>query len=162
MNGTPTPIVDKFYGYAVEFILLPLAILLLPIRGFVVTVVLFVFIDTLTGVWKSMRNKDKVFSSRGLSELIPKSILYATLILAFYFIDLYIVNTTIWGQEYLVTKAMTLILLGIEIKSIDENLEAIFGIGIFEGLSNLFKAARSIMSRVKEVKDDANKIGLKK
>lgn len=167
MNDTHSPLVEKFHQL-VELVMLPLTLLLLPIRGFIITVVIFILIDTMTGVWKALitkrqdpdnpENQKSIFSSRGASEIIPKGILYAALILAFYLIDIYIITATIWGQEFLITKLITLILAGIEIKSIDENLEEIFGIGIFEGLSNLFKGARGLISRLQEIKDDFMKL----
>lgn len=120
-----------------------------PIAGILITVIVFITLDTIMGIWKSVKNKVPI-TSRGLSALISKAFLYEVTVLATYLVDFFILNsitTKIFSQDMLVTKIIALTLLSIEIVSINENFKAVRGISIWE-------AMKRMVSRAQEAKDE--------
>jgi hypothetical protein len=90
---------------------------LMPISGLLFLVGFVILLDTITGVWKSIKNKVKI-TSRGLSAIISKMLLYEVTVIMFYMIDQFILNHIIlqfFSVELLLTKVLALILVSIEI-----------------------------------------------
>lgn len=125
----------------------------LPISGILFLVGFAIFIDTLTGIWKSKKLKIKITSQK-LSAIISKLFLYELAVIGFYLIDFWILNDIVkqfFSVPLMLTKILSLVLVSIEVMSINENYFAIRKISIWQGMKNLF-------SRAKEIKTDINGI----
>ena len=125
----------------------------LPISGILFLVGFAIFVDTLTGIWKAKKLKIPI-TSRKLSAVISKLFLYELAVIGFYLIDFWILNDIIkqfFSVPLMLTKILSLVLVSIEVMSINENYFAIRKISIWQGMKNLF-------SRAKEIKQDINGI----
>lgn len=127
---------------------------LMPISGLLFLVGFVILLDTITGVWKSYKNKVKI-TSRGLSAIISKMLLYEVTVIMFYMIDKFILNSIIlqfFSVELLLTKVLALILVSIEVMSINENYKAVKGLDLWEAMKNLFSRAKDIKKEVDEIR----------
>jgi hypothetical protein len=125
----------------------------MPITGMVLAVGFAIFLDTITGIWKSRKNGVPI-RSRRLSAVISKMFLYQLTIILFFLIDWFILNDilkTIFTTELLLTKVLSLVLISIEVVSINENYKAVRGIDLWASLKKL-------LSRAKELKNDTDEI----
>lgn len=125
----------------------------MPITGMVLAVGFSIFLDTITGIWKSRKNGVPI-RSRRLSAVISKMFLYQLTIILFFLIDYFILNDilkTIFTTELLLTKVLSLVLISIEVVSINENYKAVRGIDLWASLKRL-------LSRAKELKNDTDEI----
>jgi hypothetical protein len=127
---------------------------LMPISGLLFLVGFVIVLDTITGVWKSVKNKVKI-TSRGLSAIISKMLLYEITVIMFYMIDQFILNNIIlqfFSVELLLTKVLALILVSIEVMSINENYKAVKGLDLWQAMKNLFSRAKEIKKEVDEIR----------
>lgn len=125
----------------------------MPITGMVLAVGFAIFLDTITGIWKSHKNGVPI-RSRRLSAVISKMFLYQLTIILFFLIDWFILNgilKAIFNQELLLTKVLSLVLISIEVVSINENYKAVRGIDLWHSLKKL-------LTRAKELKNDTDEI----
>ena len=125
----------------------------LPISGILFLVGFAIFIDTLTGLWKAKKLKIPI-TSRKLSAVISKLFLYELAVIGFYLIDFWILNDIImkfFSVELMLTKILSLVLVSIEVMSINENYFSIRQISIWQAMKSLF-------ARAKEIKNDINGI----
>lgn len=124
-----------------------------PIWGLMFLIGFSIFIDTITGVWKSKKLKQPV-TSRRLSAVISKMLLYEITVILFYLIDYFILNDivlTFFSVPLMLTKILALILVSIEVVSINENYKAVKGLDLWQAMKNLF-------ARAKEIKNDTDAI----
>lgn len=125
----------------------------LPISGILILIGVSVILDTLTGVWKSYKLKTKV-TSRKLSAVISKILLYEVTVMLFYLIDYYILNDivlTFFSVSLLTTKILALVLVSIEVISINENVKKVKGLDIWTALKNLFARAKEVTQDFKDI-----------
>jgi len=131
-----------------------IAAFLMPISGLLFLVGFVIVLDTITGVWKSMKRKVPI-TSRGLSAIISKMLLYEVTVIMFYMIDKFILNGIIlhfFSVELLLTKVLALILVSIEVMSINENYKAVKGLDLWQAMKNLFSRAKDIKKEVDEIR----------
>jgi hypothetical protein len=137
---------------------------LMPISGLLFLVGFVIVLDTVTGIWKSYKNKVKI-TSRGLSAIISKMLLYEVTVVLFYMIDSFILNAIMlkfFSVPLLLTKVLALILVSIEVMSINENYKAVKGLDLWQAMKNLFARAKDIKKEVDEIRhkqDNAGEIG---
>ena len=127
----------------------------LPISGILILIGLSVILDTLTGVWKS-RKLGASITSRKLSSIISKVLLYEVTVMLFYLIDYYILNDivlTFFSVELMTTKILALVLVSIEVISINENYKAVKNIDLWESLKNLFARAKEVTQDFKNINE---------
>ena len=125
----------------------------LPISGILIMIGVLIAIDTITGIWKANKLKEKI-SSRKLSSIISKLALYEITVIMFFLIDKFILNEiilTFFSVPFMLTKIVALVLASIEVMSINENYKIVKGIDLWQSMKLLF-------SRAKEIKEDLNKI----
>ena len=121
----------------------------LPISGILFLIGFAIFVDTLTGIWKA-KKLGLPITSRKLSAIVSKLFLYEVAVIGFYLIDKFILNDIIlqfFSVPLMLTKILSLILVSIEVMSINENYKEVKGIDIWQGMKNLF-------ARAKEIKKD--------
>ena len=134
---------------------------LMPISGLLFLVGFVIVLDTVTGIWKSYKNKVKI-TSRGLSAIISKMLLYEVTVVLFYMIDTFILNNIIlqfFSVELLLTKVLALILVSIEVMSINENYKAVKGLDLWQAMKNLFARAKEIKKEVDEIRHNEDITG---
>lgn len=139
----------KYLNYLFSSLLL----LFVPIYGILIAVGAAIFLDTFTGVFKSIKLKGwKSIRSRSLSQIVSKMLLYEICVLLLFVIDKFILNEFVYkwlSIEYMFTKICAILLIFIELVSIKENIEEAYNIKIWDILK---KALR----RAKEVKDNVD------
>ena len=121
----------------------------LPITGILFLIGFAIVVDTLTGIWKS-KKLGLPITSRKLSAIISKLMLYEVAVIGFYLIDKFILNDIIlqfFSVPLMLTKILSLVLCSIEVISISENYKAVKGIDIWSAFKNL-------LQRSKEIKND--------
>jgi hypothetical protein len=126
----------------------------LPIIGILFLIGFAILVDTFTGIWKSKKLKIKI-TSRGLSAVISKLLLYEIAVILFYLIDRFILNDiilTFFSVPLMLTKILALVLVSIEVMSINENYEAVRGINMWTAMKNLFSRARDIKKDIDTIK----------
>lgn len=125
----------------------------MPIYGLMFLIGFTIFVDTVTGIWKAKKLKKPV-TSRKLSTVISKMLLYEITVILFYLIDYFILNDiilTFFSVPLMLTKMLSLVLVSIEVVSINENYKAVKGI-------DLWISAKNLITRAKELKNDAEQI----
>jgi len=125
----------------------------MPISGILILIGVTVILDTLTGVWKSRKLKTPI-TSRKLSAVISKILLYEVTVMLFYLIDYYILNDiilTFFSVNLLTTKILALVLVSIEVISINENYKAVKNIDLWQSLKNLFARAKEVTQDFKDI-----------
>jgi hypothetical protein len=125
----------------------------LPIVGILILIGVSVILDTITGIWKSYKLKTKV-TSRRLSAIISKILLYEVTVMLFYLIDYYIINDIVlvfFSVQLLITKILALVLVSIEVISINENIKLIKGVDLWTSLKNLFARAKEVTQDFKDI-----------
>jgi hypothetical protein len=126
-----------------------------PITGLLIGVGVAIILDTITGIFKSIKlNGVSSIKSRILSNIISKMALYELCIILLFAIDYYVLNEFIiksFSVAYMFTKICAIMLIFVELVSIKENIEKSFNIDLWKLLKNSF-------NRAKEIKDDFNEI----
>ena len=125
----------------------------LPIQGILVGIGFAISLDTFTGIWKAIKKEESI-TSRKLSRLISKTLLYESAIMLFYVMDYFIINelvSQLFSVPFLVTKCVALVLFSIEAISINENIKEITG-------EDIWSRAKALLSRIKEIKQDVDEI----
>ena len=133
-------------------IVLALIAFLAPIQGILITVGVLILADTILGVWKARKLKEKI-SSRKLSQIISKMFLYEGTIVLFFMIDKFILGDILqqfFAVEYLLTKVVALVLASIEVFSMDENYRAVRTYGLWHAFKKLVGRARDVKSELKD------------
>ena len=142
---------NKYINYIVG----SLVVVFFPIYGILIAVATAIVLDTITGIFKSVKLKGwRSIRSRTLSNIVSKMLLYEVCILFLFLIDKYLLNEFIehaFGFQYMFTKICAIVLIFIELVSIKENIEETFNVDIWALL-------KSLLSRAKELKSDINDI----
>jgi hypothetical protein len=131
-------------------LLLPIIVFFTPIYFMVFLVGMSTIIDTGFGVWKAKSLGEEVSSKLCRKGLVPKIKSYVTIVLLLFVADFYIVNefTKLFIDiEFVSTKLVSLILIIIEVRSMDESFKKVKGYSFIEKLYTNVKS-------IKKVKDD--------
>jgi hypothetical protein len=143
----------KLQTYSVQLMAI-VSSFFMPICGILVLIFSAVLLDTITGIWKAKKTKQSV-TSRKLSAIISKILLYEATVMLFYAMDKFLLNDIVisfFGIELLTTKILALVLVSVEIISINENYKAVKGIDLWASLKNLFARAKEVTSDFKNIK----------
>ena len=125
----------------------------LPISGILGLLFALILSDTATGIWKAKHQKQEI-TSRKLSAIISKLLLYELCVILFFLIDYFILNDIIlvfFSVPLMLTKVLALVLASIEIMSVSENWRIVKGV-------NLFQSAKLLFTRAIDIKNDINKL----
>jgi hypothetical protein len=126
----------------------------LPITGILFLIGFAIVIDTITGIWKAKKLGIPI-TSRKLSAIISKLMLYEVAVILFYLIDRFILNDiilTFFSVPLMLTKILSLVLVSIEVISISENYKAVKGIDLWQAMKLLFARARDIKQDIDTIK----------
>lgn len=112
---------------------------------------LSIFLDTITGVFRSVKLSGwKSIRSRKLSDLAGKVVLYNAAVITIYVIDHFLIGEftkLYFSTEFFFTKIIALVLIVIELTSVKENFEEAFNV-------NIWKLLKNTINRAKEIKQD--------
>jgi hypothetical protein len=117
-----------------------------PIQGLLISVGTAIALDTIFGISKAIRLKEKI-TSRKLSNIVSKFVLYQAAVLLIFTIDVFLLGEffKLWFSiPYFFTKVVTIILIFIEAVSIKENFEEAFNVDIFKMLKKFLKRSVDI------------------
>ena len=127
--------------------------ILAPVQPMVLVAILAIFIDTIFGVWRSVKKGGwKAFKSRRLSDPLGKSLLYCGGIIFTFLIEKYIAGDIIAhfiAVELIMTKFVAFFCVVVEVKSINESYESVTG-------KNILAAMRRFVTRSKAELDKWN------
>jgi len=127
----------------------------LPIVGILILIAASVILDTITGIWKAKKLKQRI-TSRRLSAIISKILLYEATVMLFFAMDKFLLNDIVmqfFSIELLTTKVLALTMVSIEVISINENYKAVKGIDLWASLKNLFARAKEVTSDFKNINE---------
>ena len=123
---------------------------LAPVQPLVLVAILAIFIDTIFGVWRSVKkNGWTSFKSRRLSDTLGKATLYSGGIVFTFLIERFIAGDIIAhfiAVELIMTKFVAFFCVIVEVKSINESYESVTG-------KNILAAMRKFVTRSKEELD---------
>lgn len=127
-----------------------ICLFLVPIQGLLIAVGCAIVLDTFFGIYRSVKVKGWRFvTSRRLSEIISKMLLYQLCVICIAIIDFHLlseISKHFFSVEFMSTKITAMLLIFIETVSIKENFEKATGIDVWEKL-------KKALGRAKEVKD---------
>lgn len=136
------------------YIFTTLLLFFAPIQGLLISVGTAIALDTIFGIAKAIKLKDKI-TSRKLSNIISKFVLYQAAVLLIFTIDTFLLGEffKIWFSiPFFFTKVVTIILIFIESVSIKENFEQAFKIDIWSMLKKLLARAKEVKGDIDEIK----------
>ncbi len=114
----------------IESFILTIISILAPLKAVVISVILLVIVDTILGVLAARKSGDEITSSK-LKNMIYKLLIYYTAILVGFVSGKYLIDGIIPIEKMITT------LVGVvEVKSILENLDIIYGGSFFKSLVN--------------------------
>jgi membrane-bound acyltransferase YfiQ involved in biofilm formation len=132
-------------------ILASLFTVLAPVQPLVLVAILAIFIDTIFGVWRSVKkNGWSSFKSRRLSDTLGKAALYSGGIVFTFLIERFIAGDIIAhfiAVELIMTKFVAFFCVVVEVKSINESYESVTG-------KNILAAMRRFVTRSKSELDN--------
>lgn len=138
-------------------VLSSLAMFFSPVAGVFLAVGMFVILDTFLGRWKAKNILPEGSSSKLLRKgLFSKTALYLGFMIAFYLLDFYIVNQFLkakTGWDFLMTKMMAVLLIYVEVDSMDENIKKVKGYGLKHYFKKIISTIKYALEEVKSVKD---------
>lgn len=129
---------------------------LLPIKPMIVLVLTMIVLDTISGIWKARKIKEPITSSK-LSRIVTKMILYITCLIMVYALEEYILSefVSIFSTiEHTLTKLVALFLCTIEIVSLNENVQAVYGVNFFGLFKKYLIGLKKVSQEVKDLKDE--------
>jgi peptidoglycan biosynthesis protein MviN/MurJ (putative lipid II flippase) len=134
-------------------ILKALLIFFAPVKGIVILVVIAILLDTCFGLWKSKKTGIEILSKKLRHGLVPKLISYCVAVCLVYATDYFMLNDLthmVVSIDFLSTKLIGLILLSIEVKSIDESFLAVKGYSFLSKIIGLIHKAKDIKKELAE------------
>lgn len=139
-----------------NYLLSGLILFFAPIQGLLIAVAFGIFLDTFTGIFKSVKiNGWRSIRSRTLSHIVSKMLLYQITILLLFVIDKFLLNEFVklhFTIDFMFTKLVAIVLIFIELVSIKENVEEALKIDIWKMLKNLLNRAKEVKSDINEIK----------
>lgn len=139
----------QFLGVVLTF-LAPAAFIILAVGAFIA-------LDTIIG-WYKHKATPSGANSKGLRKgFASKSIIYSLVVITFYLVDYAITNEvlkTVIPFEFLLTKGVALVLIWIELISINENFREIKGISLAEAFRRLLRGLSTAKKGINEIRKD--------
>jgi len=129
---------------------------LTPIHGLIITITLAVGLDTITGIYASVKKKGwkKGFESHKLFNIVSKTFMYVGTIMLMFCLDKFLFDGSIMNIKYLLAKVVTVVWIYFEAKSVDENLVKVGFRSFGEILMELFNKVLKLKKNLNELKKD--------
>ena len=119
-----------------------------PIKGIIMMVALATILDTCFGLWKAKKLGEEITSKIFRNGLVPKLVSYVAAVMLVYASDVFIINAltlSVISVEFISTKLIALVLLSIEVKSMDESFVKVKGYSFIDKI-------KAIIAKLKDVK----------
>lgn len=126
-----------------------------PVVPLLVAVGTAICLDTVTGVIKAYKRKEKI-TSRKFSQIAIKMLIYQLCVLTMFILDSMILGGLIESfteVELLITKVVSVVLILIELKSINENIAVITKVNILQFFRDLLKNSRDEINSINKIKN---------
>ena len=140
--------------------IIPLLAFVAPIKFILILVGVFIVFDTYMGIKKAKKLNKKI-SSRALSAVISKMLLYQTCVITSYMLEIYLLGDIIAlifpSVPLLLTKLVGLGLIGVELFSISENSKIIYGVNLWGKIKQVFRRAADESLEVGEIVKEIKK-----
>ncbi len=122
---------------------------LAPISGIIYTLLFFTLMDTVFGIYRVVRMEGvKGLKSTKLFNVVVKLFFYLGATIGMFFIDKFILNgTKIMNIEFILTKAMAVSFIYIEVKSMDET-------SVKLGNRSIWVVFAEMIQKFKQIKKD--------
>lgn len=128
-----------------------------PITGLLIGVGAAIALDTCFGIYRSVKVKGwKYVTSRRLSEIVSKMLLYEVCIILLYVIDFFVLSEILqkwFSISFFVTKLCAILLIFIEGVSIKENFEKATGKDIWALIKKALKRANELKDSIIDLKE---------
>jgi hypothetical protein len=126
---------------------------LAPISGIIYTLLFFTLLDTVFGIYRVIRMEGiKGLKSTKLFNVVVKLFFYLGATIGMFFIDKFILNgTKIMNIEFILTKAMAVSFIYIEVKSMDETSVKLGNRSIWIVFAEMIRKFKQIK---KDIKND--------
>lgn len=124
-----------------------------PISGILYTLLFFTLLDTIFGIYRVIKMEGvKSLKSTKLFNVVVKLFFYLGATIGMFFIDKFILNgTKIMNIEFILTKAMAVSFIYIEVKSMDETSVKLGNRSIWVIFSEMIRKFKKIK---KDIKND--------
>ena len=146
--------INHLYAYC-GILVKVLVLFFTPVQGIILLVALSTIIDTIFGLWRAKKTKIKINSKTLRHGLVPKLLSYVGLIMFIYTSDYFILNElfmSILSVQYVSTKIVALVLVGIEIRSWDESFIAVRGYSFLQKMVGMVNKFKNIKKQIDETK----------
>lgn len=124
---------------------------LVPIKFLLIGVGICIAIDTILGIYAAHKQNIPI-TSRKLSQVVGKMVLYQSAVILFYFLEKYMLGEFVLlftSIPLFLTKIVAASLVGIELVSANENYTKISGINLFQASKKLIMRAKSEAEEIK-------------
>ena len=131
----------------ITLLLLSFFSILTPIKPLVLIAVTSIILDTCFGLWRAYKKGHKITSRKARFGLVPKILSYCGAVCLIYASDYYMINDLTKmavSVEFLSTKLLALVLIAIEVKSMDESFQDVKGWSFIERITDLVIKAKNI------------------
>jgi hypothetical protein len=126
---------------------------LMPIKATLILVAICIALDTCFGLYKAYKTKTPI-TSRGLSAVISKMFLYEFVVILLFFIDSLLLNDLVKmliPVELFLTRLVGIILVGVEVLSIHENIKIATGFDFIDMAKQVLKRGKSIKEGIEDI-----------
>jgi hypothetical protein len=150
--------------FQVQSVLLPVFLafctFVSPIAGVLASVGIFIAADAIFARYRCYVLKVKWTSRKFRAGLIPKVITYNLFVFSFFMLDKFVINDFIalfTNIPFSLTKILAMVLIYIEVKSIDESFEALKGKSLFKYLIEMITHAKKLNKQMSDINTDKDK-----
>jgi len=137
------------------YFLASIFLFLAPMQGLMIAVGMAIILDTFFGIYRAVKVKGWIFiTSRRLSEIISKMLLYQVCIICLYVMDFFFLSDLtfkLFSIEFMSTKTCAIVLIFIEMVSIKENFEKATGLDVWALLKKALGRAKDLKDSIKDV-----------
>jgi hypothetical protein len=128
------------------------AVIISPIQALLLIMIAFILFDTSLGIYTAIKLEGIAgFKSTKLFNVVVKSFFYLTSIILAFMLDVHMFDSKLLGIPLLLCKAMTMVWIYIEVKSMDESSMKL-------GNKSMWTVLAEAVRRVKKIKKDLNEI----
>lgn len=142
------------YGYILTGFLTVVSFLL-PIKGFLLAVGLMVVLDTIVGIYTTIKLYGrKSYQSTKLFNFVVKSFFYGSTICIMYVIDYFLIGVGgVVGISLISSKVASIFFIYIELKSINESSKKLGNQAFYVMIKDLFTKLKSLKKDLNEILD---------
>jgi hypothetical protein len=128
------------------------AVIISPIQALLLIMIAFILFDTSLGIYTTLKLEGiEGFKSTKLFNVVVKSFFYLTSIILAFMLDVHMFDSKLLGIPLLLCKAMTMVWIYIEVKSMDESSMKL-------GNKSMWVMLAEVVRRIKKIKKDLNEI----